>query len=496
MRKPARPAFPSAPVSRAEQIGSVLVVAAPAAALGLAAMRFDLKVLWAAAGAAAVAGAWLLRRPPAWRPPTSASVVGLYLAGYGAVWAVTARNKELKADPVVPLLRGTLLVAAVGLLAAHDLARTGLGPRRKALAAARKLAARKRWPDTPQGFADLPDVRALAAATADDPGPALDLLADPRPEVRRAALAALADRPFWRPSESAVVLAAAKTPDPAVRSTALSTLAHATDANSVAGLTGFLRDPAPEVRAAAGAALMADPARWPVVRDAVRDALASPALAADGPLPGFTDKLTPMAVCDLTSWANEQEPLSTRAVRTLAEHFALKFQTGLYPELPAELGRLVIDAQTPTALRVELAGLLRGLDLLPPDLLDRMTDADQPGPVRLLAAELMLAANPADGDAIDVLRGLGRQPNRETAVTIARLLQAYVGIDLGLPSGPIAPQSRPAAEVAKKVLAWATSRTGHTLPRSPLLRPGSSGSTPELDALPPRVPPRPAGRAW
>ena len=492
MRKPSRPAPPPAPVSLAAQAGSLALAVVPAAALGLAAARFGSPLLGGAALLAVAAGVLVGRTPPVWRPPTSAKAVGLFLVAYAALWADTVRLHDRGADPVAPLLRGTLLVLAIGLLIVHDLTRTGLGPRRKALAVARRLTNRLRWPETPAGFAELADVRALRAATRDDPGPALDLLADPRPEVRRAALAALAGRPFWRPAESALVLGTAKTPDPAVKVMALTALARATDPNSVAGLTGFLRDPTPDVRAAAGAALMTDPARWPVVRDAVREALAAPALAADGPLPGAADRLTPMAVCDLTSWAAEHEPLAGRSVRTLAEFYALRLQTGRSPELPAELGRMVTDALTPTALRVELAGLLRGLNLLPPELLDRMTDADQPGPVRLLAVELMLATNPEDAEAIDVLRGLARQPNRETAITIARLLQAYLGLDLGLPAGPIAAQSRPAAEVAKRVLAWATSRTGHTLRKAPAaFKPGSSGSTPDLDL--PRVP---ATRPW
>ncbi len=480
MPKP-RHTLPPAPVSVPAQAGSLALALLPATVLGLAAARFASPLLGGEALVAVGAGVMLGRTPPVWRPPASAKAVGFFLLAYAALWLDTARLYDRSADPAAPFLRGTLLVVAVALLVVHDLTRTGLGPRRKALAVARRLTARTRWPDSPQGFAELGDVRGLQAAVRDDPGPALDLLADPRPEVRRAALAALTGRPFWRPAESALVLGAAKTPDPAVKVMALTALARATDPNSVAGLTGFLRDPSPEVRAAAGAALMVDPARWPVIRDAVREALAAPALAADGPLPGAADRLTPMAVCDLTSWAAEHEPLAGRSVRTLAEYFAVRLQSGQFPQLPADLGRLVTDPQTPTALRVELAGLLRGLNLLPPELLDRMTDADQPGPVRLLAAELMLAANPTDAEAIDVLRGLARQPNRETAITIARLLQAYLGLDLGLPAGPIAAQSRPAAEVAKRVLAWATNRTVQ-VGRRPAFGTGSSGSTPDLDA--------------
>jgi hypothetical protein len=232
----------------------------------------------------------------------------------------------------------------------------------------------------------------------------------------------------------------------------------------------------------------------------VRAALADPALVNDGALPGGPGRLPAMAVCDLTAWAAEPEPLAGRSVRTLVEHHAIQVRSGESPELPAELGRQVLDAQTPPALRLEFAGLLRGLGLVSPDLLDRMTDADQPGPIRLLAAEMMLANNPAHPVAIDVLRGLGRQSHRETALAIARMLQTYLGLDMDLPDGPVAANSKVATEAAKRVLHWATGKAekapaeGPTRvvapprpPSLPAVRPPSQATT--------QPPPRPpAGR--
>ena len=109
-------------------------------------------------------------------------------------------------------------------------------------------------------------------------------------------------------------------------------------------------------------------------------------------------------------------------------------------------------------LRVELAALLRDSRLLPPELLDRMTDADQPGPVRLMAVEIVLAQDPTDASAVDVLKGLGRHPNRESALAIARLLQRYLRIDFGLPLNGTSPSSKLAAEVTQKVTRWANDR--------------------------------------
>lgn len=129
---------------------------------------------------------------------------------------------------------------------------------------------------------------------------------------------------------------------------------------------------------------------------------------------------------------------------------------GLQPELTAELAELMLHPDTPPALRVELAALLRDLDLLSPELLDRLTNVDQPAPMRLFAAEMMLRINPHDPDGIDVLRGLARQSNRELAIQVALILQNYLGLDFGLdPHNPPAPNSKAAAELTRRLFQWA-----------------------------------------
>ena len=128
------------------------------------------------------------------------------------------------------------------------------------------------------------------------------------------------------------------------------------------------------------------------------------------------------------------------------------------------------DAETPPVLRLELALLLRNLQLIPPPLQDRMTDPDQPSTVRLIAVEVMLAADPTDVTALDVLRGLGRQQNRETGLAIARILQKYCGVEFGLP--PQGASARQQADAAQRVYRWATSKlTGDDAN----VNPGSSG---------------------
>ena len=55
------------------------------------------------------------------------------------------------------------------------------------------------------------------------------------------------------------------------------------------------------------------------------------------------------------------------------------------------------------------------------------------------------------------LYDLARLPNREIALATAEVVQRRLGVDLGLPRGQPPPpiHSRMAAEVARRVLAWA-----------------------------------------
>ena len=103
----------------------------------------------------------------------------------------------------------------------------------------------------------------------------------------------------------------------------------------------------------------------------------------------------------------------------------------------------------------------------------------------------------------DVLRGLGRQSNRETSLAVARLLQTYLGMDMGLPDGNVAPNSKVAAEAARAVFQWATGRPAPPPPAEAgsawVTRPVSRPALPGLKktALPPRTqPPGGGGATW
>jgi hypothetical protein len=470
----------------------------PAGVLGFLAFRTGSFPVAVGAGIQALFVMVFLRTHPVWRPPVSVSVVVLYLIAL--VWAWLPLRSS--SDWAVHLGQGVLLLVGVGLLAAHDLTRTGAEPLRRANWWMRRISSRRQWPLQLADCRILPEAVGLRDALRDEPGPALALLSDPRPEVQAAALGALEHRSQWRPGEAELVLKFSReNREPAVRVAAVYALAGVDAADLVSGLAEFLRDPALEVRLAAAEAVMwhAD-VRWPFTRESVKETLADQRLAGDGPLFAGTGRLPAAAVADLITWSAEHASLAQRAISTLIEHYHADLLADERPELGSELAAMMLNHETPPPLRVELASLLRDHHLLSPDLLDRLTNPDQPGPIRLFAAELMLRINPHDPDGVDVLRGLARQPNREMSVRVAAVLQSVLGLDLGLPPGDLPPpNSKPAADVARRVVAWANGANPDVFRPTPGPRPGlksgsrppmpAIGSRPKMSAIPPTPPP-------
>jgi hypothetical protein len=448
----------------------------PTAVLSALAYRLEAVPLAAGAGVQLLFALVFFRAHPVWRPPVSASVIVLYLVALGWVWLPTRGVT----DWAIHAGQGVLLLGAVGLVALHDLARTGAEPLRRANRWSRRIAARGHWPLQLADCRTLLEAEALRGAIRDEPSPALALLSDPRPQVRVAALGALEYRPRWRPGEAELVLKVARAAhEPAVRAAAAYALAGVGTAELVGALADLLRDPAPEVRHAAAEALLWDgDRRWGLAREAVREALADPKQAEDGPLFVGTTRVPAAAIADLTMWAAEHAPLSTRSIQILVEQYHRGLLDADRPELASELAYQMLALETAPGLRVELAALLRDHHLLGPELLDRMTNLDQPGPMRLFAAEVMLRANPHDPDGVDVLRGLARQPNRELAVQIGGILQNVLGLELGLaPGGALpAPNTKAAADLARRVHAWANGATPDMLCPTPGPQPGLIGA--------------------
>ena len=105
----------------------------------------------------------------------------------------------------------------------------------------------------------------------------------------------------------------------------------------------------------------------------------------------------------------------------------------------------------------ELARLLQQYKALDASLLRQLVSPATPAPLRLLAVEGLLATGES-GHALAALQDLGRLPNREIAMAVAEVAQRRLGMSFGLPlDKPVPPlQSGAAAEVARRVLAWAT----------------------------------------
>jgi hypothetical protein len=449
----------TAPTSSAvSRVASLLLLFAPAGAMGLAAANTQSKPFAVGAGIMALIGLFFIRKHPVWRPPSGLSIAALFIVA--ACWLWT--DPSTGSNPVVRMARGSLVVLGIGLFAMTELFRSGSEPRRRASVLCRRILNRPQWPMTVIDVRDLPEVLALRDALKEDMSPVVRLMADPRAEVRAAGFAALEGRPHWNLNEARLALSAAKgTVEPGVRAVAAYSLGGIPHAEIATEVSNFLRDPAAEVRSAAAAGLLADGGgRWPLVRDAMKAALSDPRLVNDGGLPGVAGMLPILAQCDLTAWATEGGLLADRSCRTLLEHYHFRLKSGDRIDLPSELGRQLFDPALGTDLRVGIARLLRRHNLLDRATLDRMTSTELPGPVRLMAAEILIADDRENADGLDVLRGLGRQQNREIALSIARILQIYLGMDMGLPHDvELALHSKQAGEVVRKVVSWASGKS-------------------------------------
>src|SRR5262249_9762018 len=255
-----------------------------------------------------------------------------------------------------------------------------------------RLAARREWPHDLMACRSLPEVKALREALHMDATPALALLANPRLQVRVAALGALEFRKDWRPGQAQLVLQIAQaSQEPAIRAAGVTALANVDDRLLVESLTEFLRDPSREVRRAAAEALLWDcERRWPWIRSAIRITLGDPGLSNDGPLLPEGGVLPEDAAADLNGWAAEKGSLGVRSALTLGVHYAHALSDGADEGLVRALQRQVADPRTAPTLRLELARLLHAHRFLGRDLFAGLLGAANPAPLRLLAADSLL----------------------------------------------------------------------------------------------------------
>lgn len=392
--------------------------------------------------------------PQGRRQPLGPSVVTLYVIALGWLWLGVVGES----DWFVHLTRAILLVVPLCVFGWQMLTDSGAHVLRRAHVLARRLATRRDWPADLNACRSLPEVKALRESLHLDAAPALALLSHPRQEVRVAALAALEFRQNWKPGQAEIILQQAQhAEEPIFRAAGVMALANLDNRELVEAVAGFLRDPAELVRRAAADALFWDTERrWPWIRLAVRCFLGDPAFRDDGPLRPEGQPLSEAAVADLTAWAAEKGTVSIRAALSLGAHYTRALSEQTDDCLAQELRRQLASPRTPPPLRTELVRILRSARELDSDLLRKLLDPANAAPIRLVAVDELLADGPSP-EAIAALHDLARLPNREMALATADVVQRRIGADLGLALAQPLPavHTRQAAEVTRRVMAWA-----------------------------------------
>lgn len=390
--------------------------------------------------------------------PMALGIIGLYLIALAWFWFAGVEE-----DWFTRLAKASLLVVSLLVFAQQTLIESGAPAIRRARMLADRLASRQEWPAELSQCRSLPEVKALRGALAMDASPALALLQHARPEVRVAALAALEFRKDWRTGQLELVLQVAQRAEqPAIRAAAVLALGNIDDRNLIESVALFLHDPSWEVRKSAIEALLWDTEhRWSWIRFAVRRILADPLFLADGPLNFDGQPLTAEAVKDLKAWCAEKGALASRAAVTLGTHYNRALSERPDEDLVQNLRGQLADPHAPVVLRLEIGRVLQFHQELDRPLLEKMLDAANPAPLRLIAGEAILTEQvdgPCRASAMAALRDLARLPNREIALATADVVQRRLGVDLGLGLGqPLPPiHSRQAAEITRRAMAWAT----------------------------------------
>jgi hypothetical protein len=437
--------------------GRLLILTLPAVLLLAASLRYSggtFGPLWLGTLFLMLAGGLAIRAPKALHQPPGTAVIMLYAIGLS--WLLLGALGQ--SDWFIHFAQAALLVVALLVFASQCLQESGAPALRRARTMAARLKNRRDWPAELQACCQLPEVKALRDALQVDAAPALALLTDSRPQVRVAALAALEYRQNWRTHQPEVVLQIARqAAEPEVRAAAVNALANVEDRVLLESLSEFLHDTSALVRTTATEALLWNTEQlWPWIRLAVRRALADPLCQEDGALQNEGTVFPPEVVADLISWCSEKGVLAVRAALTLGAHFNQALALGAGLTIVEEMRRYLADVHAPVMLRLEVARVLYNHRELDDQVLRRLLDPSNPAPLRLIAVEALLNRGQSP-EAMAALHDLARLPNREIALGIADVVQRRLGLDLGLPRGqPLPPlHSRQAADVARRVLAWA-----------------------------------------
>jgi hypothetical protein len=449
------------PARIVETLTRIPLLIAPASLLLAAAQRApegQSLILWFGAAFQAIIAVMTLLSQRAWQQSIAPMVVTLYLTALSWLWF---------GDPVDDWVnhfgKAVLVVVPLSAFGYQSLRDSGALVLRRANMLAQRLADRQEWPGDLAAVRNLPEVKALRAALVYDAGPALVLLRHPRAEVRMAALAALEFRKEWRPGQAELVLQAAQSAElPTLRAAAVAALGNIENRELIEMVASFLHDNSREVRRSAIEALLWDcEKRWPWIRFHTRRFLADPLFSGDGPMIPDGQLLAPEAVKDLTGWCAEKGTISARASHTLAAHYNRLLSERPEAQVVAHLRSLLSDAHTPAVFRLELGRLLQLHQELDVPLLEKLADPANPGSLRLIACETVLAEH-CDKPmlralAVNALKDLARLSNRELALATADVVQRRLGIDLGLGLGqPLPPlHSRQATDITRRVMRWA-----------------------------------------
>jgi hypothetical protein len=443
------------PRSIASKVLAAIVMLGPAAVLGLGAFTGrGGEPLWSWMGTGvSVLTALVLLRFFTGRSLHSPLACVPCLIGAIFLWLARPDTNE----PFGKFALGLFVLVPVCLFAGQALIATGAPALRRGRQLAEALQKKTDWPADLHACRLLPEVAALREALREEAAPVLSLLDDPKPQVRVAALAALEHRKSWRIGQpDAVLKLAVADPEPEVRAAAVTALGSVKQRLFLEELAGCLRDTSSPVRKAAAEALLWDcERRWIWVRHAIHDALADPRFLGDGPLTITSGEFGSQAVSDFAAWATESGPLGVRATQTLALHYRQRLAENPDEKLVGQLKDLVVGTRSSAILRIELAHLLQKHNRLTPEVLDRLMDSTNPAPLRLLAVESFLQIGPNEA-AVEALRQVARQPNRELALHAAVIVQKYLHVDLGLALGQPAPaiHTRQAAEVTRRIIQW------------------------------------------
>ncbi len=458
----------------------------PVVLLGLAALRISHANtrLWLVLGGAIELIAvlwWTYGSPLGYR--SAIFPVGIFSL-LAAIWFWKCPDQS---DWFISFAMSLLLLGPLLMLGVEFALHAGLPNLRQAHRLIRRLRRRRDWPKALSEIRFLPEVRLLREAVRQDALPVWSLLNHPHLTMRIAGLAALEFRPYWHPNQAEWLMRFLQpTHEPAMRAATIRALGDIDDPYLLDTFELCLRDPVHEVRQATAEVLLTRSEHlWPRFRQALHGVLSDPRFRKDGPLNEELPTLLPShAVNDLLGWAGESGPIAARATMTLITHFRRMLQENPSREVIDRLSQSMLNPKFPAILRVELAHLLREEEKLDFELTKQLLGPNHPSGLRLLAAEALLLENPRQLDAIEVLKEIARQPNRELALTTASIVQRCLRIDLGLPWGqPLpSPHSRQAAEVTRRVMAWAMQMPMST---------GSHASLSSDPALAIEVPPPP-----